>query len=158
MPQIQENLCAILRPPMVIHRTIKPMIDRWNHSILNTQEAIAFTRKAIEWLGILWGARTAIAAFNNDGEEIVELWLTNHQSAFKPGEIPIIISSLMFLQPEILTDWLDHYEPGQFSHYTHPEAVEGFEKDYGSLIRRSKKTIEDPESRFASAGASSYRE
>lgn len=143
---------------MSYRQTIQPFIDRWNHLKSRVQESIAFIRKAIEWLGILWGARTAIAAFNNDGEEIVELWLTNHQSAFKPGEIPMIISSLMFLQPEILTDWLDNYEPGQFSHYTHPEAVEGFKKDYGSLIRRSQKTIEDPESRFSSSGASSYRE
>jgi len=131
---------------------MEPITQRWTQFVSRIQNAIVFIRKAWAWVGILWGAQNAIEAFNHDGEEIVELWLTNHQSAFQPGKIPLIISALMFLQPELLTDWLDNYEPGQFSHYTHPEAVEEFEETYGSLIRRGKETIENPQDRIPSAG------
>ena len=130
--------------PLIRRSPMEPITDRWKQVVSRIQIAIAFIRKAWEWVGILWGAQMAIEAFNHDGEEIVELWLTNHQSAFKPGKIPLIVSALMFLQPEILRDWLDNYEPGQFSHYTHPEALEEFEENYGSLIRRSKRSARTP--------------
>ena len=131
---------------------MEPITDRWNQFVSRIQNTIAFIRKAWAWVGILWGAQMAIEAFNHDGEEIVELWLTNHQSAFKPGKIPLIVSALMFLQPEILRDWLDNYEPGQFSHYTHPEALEEFEENYGSLIRQKQTISENPQGRIPSKG------
>jgi hypothetical protein len=134
---------------------MEPITQRWNQLVSRIQNTIAFIRKAWQWVDILWTAQTAIEGFNHDGEEIVELWLVNHQSASPPGDIPLIVSALMFLQPELLTDWLDNYEPGQFSHYTHPEAVEEFEETYGSFIRRSQETIENPQGRIPSAGRAS---
>jgi hypothetical protein len=134
---------------------MEPITQRWTQFVSRIQNTIAFIRKAWQWVGILWSAQTAIEGFNHDGEEIVELWLVNHQSASPPGDIPLIVSALMFLQPELLTDWLDNYEPGQFSHYTHPEAVEEFEETYGSFIRRSQETIENPQGRIPSAGRAS---
>jgi hypothetical protein len=134
---------------------MEPVTQRWNQLVSRIQNTIVFIRKAWQWVGILWTAQTAIEGFNHDGEEIVELWLTNHQSAFQPGEIPMIVSALMFLQPDLLTDWLDSYEPGQFSHYTHPEAVEEFEETYGSFIRRSQETIEKPQTLIPSARGAS---
>ena len=134
---------------------MEPITQRWNQFTSQIQNAIVFIRKAWQWVGILWGAQTAIEGFNHDGEEIVELWLVNHQSAGPQEDIPLIVSALMFLQPDLLTDWLDNYEPGQFSHYTHPEAVEEFEETYGSFIRRSQKTIENPQSYIPSPGTAS---
>lgn len=123
--------------PFIRHSPMEPLTQRWNQLKNRIQNAIVFIRKAWAWVGILWTAQTAIDGFNHDGEEIVELWLVNHQSASSPGDIPLIVSALMFLQPDLLTDWLDNYEPGQFSHYTHPEAVEEFEETYGSFIRQN---------------------
>lgn len=123
-----------------------------HYHLLNPYKRITtFIPKAIEWVKVLWDAQTAIEGFNYDGEELVELWLTNHQSAFKPGEIPLIISALMFLRPDLLRGWLDSYETGQSSDYTHPEALEEFESNYGSFIRRSQKSEEPNESCIPSA-------
>ena len=144
--------------PLIRRSPKEPITDRWNQFVSRIQNTIAFIRKAWAWVGILWIAETSIEAFNNDGEEIVELWLTNHQSAFQPGEIPMIICALMFLQPDLLRDWLDHYEPGQSSHYTHPEALEEFEETYGSLIRRREEAIENPQSRIPSTGRANQGE
>ena len=130
---------------------MEPITDRWNQFVSRIQNTIAFMRKAWAWVEILWTAQTAIEGFNYDAEQIIELWLVNHQSAFKPGKIPLMISALMFLEPDLLRDWLDNYEPGQFSHYTHPEALEEFEENYGSLIRQKQEISENPQSRIPSA-------
>ena len=131
---------------------MEPLTDRWNQFVSRIQNTIAFMRKAWAWVGILWTAQTAIEGFNHDGEEIVELWLTNHQSAFQPGEIPLIVAALMFLQPDLLKDWLESYVPGQSSNYTHPEALEEFEETYGSIIRQKQEISENPQSRIPSTG------
>ena len=130
---------------------MEPITQRWTQFVSRIQNAIVFIRKAWQWVGILWTAQTAIDGFNHDGEEIVELWLTNHQSAFQPGEIPLIVSALMFLQPDLLKNWLESYIPGEAT-YTHPEALEEFEETYGSLIRQKQEISENPQSRIASAG------
>ena len=134
---------------------MEPIIQRWNQFVSRIQNAIAFIRKAWAWVRILRTAQTAIEGFNHDGEEIVELLLVEFQNAGQPEEIPLIVSALMFLQPEILRDWLDNYEPGQSSHYTHPEALEEFEADYGSIIRRREETSKNPQSGIASPRYSS---
>jgi hypothetical protein len=141
--------------PFIRRSPMEPVTQRWNQLVSHIQNAIVFIRKTWQWVGILWTAQTAIEGFNHDGEEIVELWLTNHQSAFQPGEIPMIVSALMFLQPDLLTDWLDSYEPGQSSNYTHPEALEEFEETYGSLIRQKQEISENPQSRIPSARGAS---
>lgn len=138
--------------PYIRRSPMEPLTDRWNQFVSRIQNAIAFSRKAWAWVGILWTAQTAIDGFNHDGEEIVELWLTNHQSAFQPGEIPLIVSALMFLQPDLLRDWLESYIPGEAT-YTHPEALEEFEETYGSLIRQKQEISKSPQSRISSAGA-----
>jgi hypothetical protein len=146
------NLSTLnLELPFTRRSPMEPITQRWTQFVSRIQNAIVFIRKAWAWVGILWTAQTAIEGFNHDGEEIVELWLTNHQSAFQPGEIPMIVSALMFLQPDLLTDWLDNYEPGQSSHYTHPEALEEFEETYGSLIRQKQEISENPQGRIPSA-------
>jgi hypothetical protein len=128
---------------------MEPIIDRWIQLKDRIQSTIAFIRKAWEWVHLLWVAQTAIEGFC-DAEEIVELWLVNHESAFKPGEIPLMIAALMFLEPELLKDWLDNYEPGQFSDYTHPEQLEFFGETYGSFIRQGSETQIHTESRIPS--------
>jgi hypothetical protein len=130
---------------------MEPITQRWNQFTSQIQNAIVFIRKAWAWVDILWTAQTAIEGFNYDAEEIVELWLVNHQSAFKPGRIPLMISALMFLEPDLLKNWLENYEPGQFTDYTHPEQLESFGEIYGSFIRQSGETQIDAESRIPSA-------
>ena len=138
--------------------TIQPFIDRWNHLKSRVQESIAFIRKAIGWLKILQNAQLAIDGFNHDGEALVELLLVEFSNAGEPDDIPQTITALMFLEPDILRGWLDNYSPGQRSHYTHPEALEEFEENYGSLIRRSEETSKITQSGFTDPHYTGARE
>jgi hypothetical protein len=138
---------------------LKNFLSELNHALhyhlLNPyKRTIAFIPRAIEWVKILWDAQTAIEGFNNDGEELVEGWLVRFGDGFKPGEIPLIVNALMFLQPELLQDWLDNYEPGQDSSYSNPEQIKIFGETYGGIIRRSQEAIERTESRVTSSGGS----
>jgi hypothetical protein len=131
---------------------MNPIIDRWIQLKDRIQNTIVFIRKAWQWLQILWTAHLGIQGYENDPDQLVELWLVNHESAFQPGEIPLIVSALMFLEPEILRDWLDSYIPGEAT-YTHPEQLESFGEIYGSIIRQNKEISENPQSRIPSAGS-----
>lgn len=131
---------------------MEPITQRWNQFTSQIQNAIVFIRKAWQWVGILWTAHLGIQGYENDPEQLVELWLVNYESAFKQGEIPLVVAALMFLKPEILRDWLDSYIPGEAT-YTHPEQLESFGETYGSLIRQNQEISENPQSRIPSAGS-----
>jgi len=151
MPLTYTRFILGVRPPKPRTNPLKPIADRCSQIVSQIKDLIAFIPKAWEWTKILRTAHIAIEGFNHDGSEIVELLLIELRSAGPLEHIPIIVAALMFLEPEILTEWLDDYIPGQASDYTHPEAVEEFEDNYGSFIRRSQKTSENTKSSFACA-------
>lgn len=151
MPLIYTRFILGVRPPKPRTNPLKPIADRCSQIFSQIKDVITFIPKAWAWVEILWTAHIAIEGFNHDGSEIVELLLIELQFAGPLEHIPIIVAALMFLEPEILTEWLDGYIPGQASNYTHPEAVEEFEDTYERFIRRSKKASEHTESSFACA-------
>ena len=138
--------------PFIRRSPMEPITQRWHQLTSRIQNAIVFIRKAWQWIGILWTAHLGIQGYENDPEQLVELWLVNYESAFKQGEIPLVVAALMFLKPEILRDWLDSYIPGEAT-YTHPEQLESFGETYGSLIRQNQEISENPQSRIPSAGS-----
>ena len=158
MPLTYTRFILGVRPLKPRTNPLEPIVNRVNQFIVKIRDVISFIPKAREWMKILWTAHIAIDGFNHDGSEIVELLLIELRSAGPLEHIPIIVSALMFLEPEILTDWLDDYIPGQASDYTHPEAVEEFEATYGRVIRWSKEKSENTESSFARAENSNGRE
>lgn len=148
MPITQEHPPQITPLLMLKRYAIEPLATQWSQFKTRIQDSIAFIRKAIDWVKILHNAQIAIEGFNHDGEALVELLLVEFANAGQPEDIPRTVTALMFLEPDILRDWLDAYSPGQFSHYTHPEALEEFEEKYGSLIRRSEEKSKITQSGF----------
>jgi hypothetical protein len=121
---------------------LKNFLSELNHALhyhlLNPyKRIITFIPRAIEWVRILWDAQTAIEAFGG-GEEIVEGWICLYED--DSMDTPSIIAAINYLKPEILSEWLNDYEPSLNGTYAHPELVDDFVEIYGRFIGRNQET------------------
>jgi hypothetical protein len=135
------NILIRLSNPLSHPRAmLKNLRAELNHALhyhlINPYKRITtFIPKAIEWVKILWDAGTVIEGFCEDGQEMIEGCLLKYED--DPRATPYLIAAINHLQPEILSTWLDEYEPSLNGTYVHPELVDEFVETYGRFIRRS---------------------
>lgn len=123
------------QPRVMLNHLLSNLSHALHYHILNPYKRITtFIPKAIEWVKVLWGAQTAIEAFGG-GEDLVEGWICLYED--ESFDTPSLLVALNHLEPGILSEWLDEYEPGLNGSHAHPELVDEFVETYGSFIRRS---------------------
>lgn len=139
---------SLPQPRAMIDHFFSNLNHALHYRLINPYNRITkFIPKAIGWVKVLWDAQTAIEAFGG-GEDLVEGWICLYED--ESSNTPALLVALTHLQPEILSEWLDDYEPGLHGDYVHPENVDEFVKNYGRFIRRNEQTQKQGDCRPAS--------